>query len=84
MIIVRLKEIRIQKGLKQKDIANILNVQQAAISKYEKGIVSLTQEQIIILSLALDITPNELLSFDEAYKKYSDYLISLTNKDVIN
>ena len=81
---MRLKEIRIQKGLKQKDIANILNVQQAAISKYEKGIVSLTQEQIIILSLALDITPNELLSFDEAYKKYSDYLISLTNKDVIN
>gem|GEM_PF-4247188 len=74
---MRLKEIRIKRGLKQKDIAKILNVQQGAISKYENGTVLLTQDQIIKLSIALEVTPNDLLDFVEEYKNYTNYLMSL-------
>jgi len=74
---LRLKEIRIKRGLKQKDIAKILNVQQGAISKYENGTVLLTQDQIIKLSIALEVTPNDLLDFVEEYKNYTNYLMSL-------
>lgn len=74
---MKLKEIRIKRGLKQKDIARILNVQQGAISKYENGTVLLTQDQIIKLSIALEVTPDELLDFKEAYKSYTEYLKSL-------
>lgn len=81
---MKLKEIRIKKGLTQKDIAEILHVKQAAISKYETGAVLLTEEQIIKLSLALEVTPNELLGFDEAYENYTNYLISLKNSDIEN
>jgi len=77
MIFLRLKEIRIKRGLKQKDIAKILNVQQGAISKYENGTVLLTQDQIIKLSIALEVTPNDLLDFVEEYKNYTNYLMSL-------
>lgn len=81
MIFLRLKEIRIKRGLKQKDIAKILNVQQGAISKYENGTVLLTQDQIIKLSIALEVTPNDLLDFVEEYKNYTEYLISLKKED---
>lgn len=74
---LKLKEIRQQKGLLQKDIADILKVKQAAISKYENEDRKLNQDQIIKLCLALEVTPDELLGFKEAYKKYTDYLNSL-------
>ncbi len=77
---MRLKEIRIERGLKQKDIAEILNVQQGAISKYENGTVLLTQD-LIKLSIALEVTPNDLLDFVEEYKNYTEYLISLKKED---
>lgn len=81
MIFLRLKEIRIKRGLKQKDIARILDVQQGAISKYENGTVLLTQDQIIKLSIALEVTPNDLLDFVEEYKNYTEYLLSLKMED---
>lgn len=80
VIFLRLKEIRIERGLKQKDIAEILNVQQGAISKYENGTVLLTQD-LIKLSIALEVTPNDLLDFVEEYKNYTEYLISLKKED---
>lgn len=33
----RIKELRVAKGLTQEDLGNVLNVQKAAISKYENG-----------------------------------------------
>lgn len=74
---MKLKEIRLKKGLSQQFIADVLGVKQSAISKYELGKSKLTQEQIIKLSIALEVTPNELLGFDEAYKSYTEYLQSL-------
>lgn len=81
---MRLKEIRLKRGLTQEEVAKIINVHQTIISKIEKGIVKLNNEQIIKLSIALEVTPNELLGFDEAYKSYTDYLISLKKEEPKN
>jgi len=78
---LKLKEIRQNKGLTQSDIAKILNVSTAAVSRYESRERQLDPEQIIKLSLALEVTPNDLLGFEEAYKKYTEYLKSLLDDE---
>lgn len=74
---LKLKEIRIKKGLFQRDIAKILGVTQTAVSHYELEERMLNQNQIIKLCLELEVTPDELLGFEEAYQRYTDYLESL-------
>lgn len=81
---IKLKEIRIRRGYTQKDIADILGVTVAAISRYEKEQRKLDQELIMKLCVALEVTPNELLGFDEAYENYTNYLMSLRKKDIEN
>jgi transcriptional regulator with XRE-family HTH domain len=81
---LKLKEIRIKKGLMQRDIAEILGVTQAAASRYELEERKLNQDQIIKLCLELDVTPEELLGFEEAYRKYVEYLESLKEEKVKN
>ncbi len=81
---LKLKEIRIKKGLFQRDIAKILGVNQTAVSKYELEQRMLNQEQIVKLCLGLDVTPDELLGFKEAYEKYTEYLNKLTEEKTKN
>ena len=81
---LKLKEIRIKKGLLQRDIASILGVTQSAASLYELEERKLDQDQIIKLCLELDVTPEELLGFKEAYEKYVEYLESLKKEESKN
>lgn len=78
---MNLKKIRREKGLNQSDLAKILNVEQSAISKYELGKTKLTHDQVIKLSIALEVTPNELLGFEKAYRTYTEYLNSLKQEE---
>lgn len=78
---IRLKKIRKKKGLLQKDIGKILGVTPYAASRYEREERMLNQEQIVKLCLALDVTPGELLGFQEEYEKYSKYLLELSNQE---
>jgi transcriptional regulator with XRE-family HTH domain len=57
--------LREERNLKQEDIANLLHVEIAAISKYETGRVPLKEEYIKILSNFFDVS--------------SDYLLGLTD-----
>lgn len=79
---LKLKQIRLSKGLTQQDIAKILGVSHQTAAKYEVEQVKLNYQQIIKLSLALDVTPDELLGFKEAYDKYTKYLQSLDEEEV--
>ena len=74
---LKLREIRLKKGLNQTEVGKILGVNQTAVSKYELEQRKLDQDQIIKLSLALEVTPDELLGFKEAYNNYSKYLQAL-------
>lgn len=78
---LKLKEIRIKKGLFQRDIAEILGVTQSAASLYELECRKLNQDQIVKLCLALEVTPDELLGYKEAYQQYTDYLEQLAEKN---
>ena len=64
----RLKEIREDKDLLQKDIAKVLNVSQQQYSRYEMGTCQMSYEQLITLS--------------DYYKVSIDYL--LYNTDIRN
>ncbi len=66
MNIERLKEIREDKDLYQKDIAKVLNIPQQNYSRYELGIVSMPIEKYALLA--------------EFYDTSIDYLVGLTNE----
>lgn len=57
----RVKELREGMGWTQTDLGNKLNVKAAAISKYEKGDVSLTDETIVKLSDIFSVSADYLL-----------------------
>jgi len=70
MIFNNLKNIRVDKDIKQKDLAKILNVSQNTYSQYETGTIALTAEMLIKLS--------------DYYKVSIDYLLDRTNNPEIN
>lgn len=63
--IMRLKEIRVDSDIKQKDIADYSNIRQNTYSQYENG-----QRQIPI---------DVLVKLAEFYNTSVDYLLGLTN-----
>ncbi|MGE4272813.1 MAG: helix-turn-helix domain-containing protein [Desulfitobacterium sp.] len=61
----RLKDLREDKDLTQKNLADLLNVNQATYSRYESG--------------ALDIPNSSLIKLAQFYNTSVDYLLGLTN-----
>lgn len=57
----RIKEIRIERNLTQKELANLLGVAQNTISQYEKGTANASVEVIVRLSQILQTTTDFLL-----------------------
>ena len=66
MSIGRLKEIRIDRGKTQKEIAQLLHTTQQQYSKYEIGIQMLPVEKLVILA--------------DFYKTSIDYLLGRTDE----
>lgn len=65
-----LRGIREDRDLKQKDIAQVLNISQNTYSQYETGVISLTAEVLIKLS--------------DYYHVSIDFLLDRTNNPRIN
>lgn len=61
----RLKLLREERNLKQEDIANLLHLEIAAISKYETGRVPLKEEYIKILSTFFEVSSDYLLGLSD-------------------
>jgi len=57
----RLKQLRLEIGLTQGELAKLLNVELAAISKYETGRVQLKEDYIKILSDFFNVSSDYLL-----------------------
>ena len=64
-----LRSIREDKDIKQKDIAQYLNVSQNTYSQYETGVISLTAEVLIKLSDYYDVSIDFLLDRTNNPKK---------------
>lgn len=61
----RLKALREENGMNQSELGKLLNVQGAAISKYESGEVPLTGETIVQLAEYFGVTADYLLGLTE-------------------
>lgn len=59
----RLKSIRLEKGLTQKEVAEKLNVSQVMYQKWEKGVRNPKEETIERLAKALEIEPDYLSGY---------------------
>jgi len=56
----KIKKIRIEKGMKQVDLAYDIDVNKQAINNIEAGRKNITLSTVLKLSNALGITPSEL------------------------
>ena len=67
-----IKKARLEKGLTQEALGEIVGVQKSAIAKYENGrIVNIKRSTLTKISSALNIRPSELL-FEESPEETAD------------
>lgn len=65
----KIKMLRKQKGLTQKELATALGIRDAAISKYEKGIVvNIKKDTLDKMAAIFEVSPAELL--DDVAENY--------------
>jgi len=61
MIYNNLKSARVDRDIKQKDIAKMLNVSQNTYSQYETGVIAITEEVLVKLADYYDVSVDYLL-----------------------
>lgn len=79
MNIERLKEIRIDKDLLQKDIAKILNITQVQYSRYETGVRIIPIYHLVKLAQFYHTSIDYLLGLTDERKPYPE---SILNKKI--
>lgn len=65
----RIKEIREDRDIKQKEIAEILQTDQSYYSKYERGLHPMTADQIIILCRYYNLSADYMLGLSDEPRK---------------
>jgi transcriptional regulator with XRE-family HTH domain len=69
IVLNRLRELRQEKEISQKELAKMLKVQNSAISKYETGRVALSDETIKKLTAIFDVSADYLLGISDIKKE---------------
>ena len=65
----KIKQLRIEKGLSQEALGELIGVKKAAINKYETGrVVNIKRSTLQKLANALDVRPADLLDDEESSK----------------
>lgn len=67
-----LKELRETAGLRQEDVAKKLNVDQAAVSNWERGITAISRKYHKPLAKLYDVTVEDLPKKEERRKKRNE------------
>ena len=78
----RLKDLRIKKGLTQKNIGDILGITKAAVCFYEKGKRNPSLENIIDLMQIFAVTSDYLLGTDKLIKTVTDKSYAATTMSI--
>lgn len=65
---MRLKELRIERGISLRTLSKICGISSSYLSELEKGKYEATESKIIRLALALGVSTDELLGFNEIVK----------------
>ncbi len=82
MSIGRLREIRLDKGMSQKEVAKLLHTTQQQYSKYEIGIQILPIEKIVILADYYNTSIDYLLGRTDERKPYPKSIL-LENEKIL-
>jgi len=61
-----LRRIRKERNFSQETVANALNIKTTTYSKIERGIIQITLSKLYALAEVFQLTPNELLSYNDA------------------
>ena len=61
----RLRELRCEKGLTQKQLAEKLNISQKSLSKYERESLDLSTEMIVRICRYFQVSADYLLGLDD-------------------
>jgi transcriptional regulator with XRE-family HTH domain len=73
----KIKKARLEKGLTQQELGDIVGVQKSAIAKYECGrVVNIKRSTLQKIAKALSIRPSELL-FNESPKDSADLHVKI-------
>lgn len=67
----RIRDLREDKDLLQKDVANFLNMTQQQYSRYETGIQTITTELLIKLAKFYNVSTDYILGLTNTKKTYS-------------
>ena len=78
MAVSKIKELRKLAGLTQEDVASILRVNRATVSKYETGAIELPIQQAKLLSSFLGVDWTELYSKDDQGRIYTQEYTGLS------
>ena len=68
---LRLKDLREDKDLKQEEVANLLGISQTNYSKYELGKINIPINSLIVLADFYDTSIDYLLGITNDVKSYS-------------
>ena len=60
----RIKDLRMEKGLGQKDLAKILNTSKQNLSRWEKGYYEPDQTTVVLLARFFGVTTDYLLGLE--------------------
>lgn len=70
-LLKRLKELRIQKGMTQGEIAEMLDIKRSTYGEYERGKISPPIEKVEAMAKIFDVIPQYLLGWDK-YENNND------------
>lgn len=69
----KIKKARIEKGLTQQELGDLIGVQKSAIAKYEAGrVVNIKRSTMQKITSALNLRPSELL-FEDGPEETADF-----------
>lgn len=79
----KIKEARTAKELTQPQLAKLIGVSNGVISFWENDVNEPKASYIVKLCIALDVTPNYLLGFEDedGHKETMDYNFEYSHKD---
>jgi len=73
---LRLKELRLKSGFSQQELAFMVGVKASTISNYEQGTREPDIETMIKIAIVLNVTVDELISFQEKYEQLHEELLN--------
>lgn len=62
--VINLKIARIQKGLKQEEVGELIGVSSVTVSRWELGLNNIPSDKLILLSKVLDVSTDYLLGLE--------------------